>query len=458
MSCDPGETIVALATPSGRGAVALLRVSGGAARDLVAPRLRSASRAEWVARRSFLAQFLGREDQPVDRVLVTFYPGPTSYTGEDLVEISCHGSPVLAEEITETLLKAGARLAEPGEFTLRAFLNGKMDLAQAEAVRDLVESRTTFQAKVAAEQLGGRLSQRLGPVKAQIVATLCHMETTLEFVEDEVSPQGRSQLAVQIEDAERQLGDLVESYQLGRLVQEGAQVFIAGRPNAGKSSLFNELIRFDRAIVAEVPGTTRDALIETIDLGGLPVRLVDAAGIRETSDPVERLGVEKSLEYLQESDMVLFVVDNSIPLDPEDLGIWERIRGLPCVLVLNKEDLPARLEVPEELERDCVASVRVSALERTHVKDLKDVLLGALTPAQKLGIEGVVVTNIRHRQCLERSRRHLREGLKAYRGGMSEEFPLYDFRKAVDALGQITGETTTEDILDQVFSTFCIGK
>ncbi|MCH8818750.1 MAG: tRNA uridine-5-carboxymethylaminomethyl(34) synthesis GTPase MnmE [Acidobacteria bacterium] len=456
MSCNQDGTIVAMATPPGRSAIALVRVSGPQARKLVSQRLQR--QRGWPRRQAFLARFLDRKDQPLDRVLITFFPGPASYTGEDLVEISCHGSPVLVGEMVESLLQSGARLAEPGEFTMRAFLNGKMDLAQAEAVRDLVESQTVFQAKVAAQQLEGSLSRRLQPVREQIVTTLCHMETALEFVEDEVNPEDRSRLAETIEDADLKLRELEESFQFGRLVQEGMRVLITGRPNAGKSSVFNTLIMNDRAIVTEIPGTTRDALTETIDLAGIPVRLADTAGIREASDLVERLGVEKSLEYLRESDAVLFVIDQSIPFDQEDFYIWEMVREHPCVLVVNKEDLPSRVAIPNEVEKGCLETVQVSALRHTHFQELKAALLRVSTQGQQLGSEGVMVTNIRHKQCLESARHHLRVGLEAYQSGMSEEFPLHDFRKALEALGQITGETTTEDILEQIFSTFCIGK
>ncbi len=448
---------MAPATPPGRSAIALVRVSGANARDLVSKRLQQPRKRKWPARQAFLARFLNREGQPLDRVLVTFFPGPASYTGEDLVEVSCHGSPVLVEEIVEVLLQAGGRLADPGEFTLRAFLNGKMDLAQAEAVKDLAESRTAFQAKVATQQLEGALSRSLQPVKAKVVSSLCHMETSLEFVEDEVSPKDRSRLGREIEEAQRQLGQLEASFQLGRLVQEGVRVLITGCPNAGKSSVFNGLLLSERAIVTEIPGTTRDALTETIDLEGVPVELADTAGIRKASDPVEQLGVEKSIEYLEGSDLVLFVIDQSTPFGQEGLYVWERIADRPCVLVLNKEDLPSRVEIPAEVMEGSLATVRVSALELTHFQELKSALLEAAT-GQQLEDAGVMVTNIRHKRCLEKARRHLGKGLQAYRDGLSEEFPLYNFRKALDALGEITGETTTEDILGQIFSTFCIGK
>ena len=388
---------------------------------------------------------------------MTFFPGPASYTGEDAVEITCHGSPVVAQQMLQSLLELGAQLAEPGEFTLRAFLNEKMDLAQAEAVRDLINSQTAFQAKVAAEQLEGRLSRTLEPIKNELVRILCQMETAVEFVEDDVEPEERGRLTEALQGVERQLAELEESFRLGKIVQEGISVAITGKPNSGKSSLFNSLVAEERVIVTAIPGTTRDAVTETINLEGIPARLVDTAGIRESVDPLEHLGVQKSLEYLRQSDAVLFVLDQATPFGEEDLRIWELVRKQRCVLVLNKEDLPARrLKIPPELEEACAARVRVSALERTHLPDLKVALLNAVTGEWEQ--EGVMITNVRHKSCLEAARKHLQVGIGSYQQGMSEEFPLYDFRKALDWLGQITGATTVDDILQEIFSTFCIGK
>ena len=458
MSCNEDGTIVAIATPPGRSAIALVRVSGPQAKEFVARRLDAHSSASWVARRAFLGRLLDRHGDPLDQVVVTFFPAPASYTGEDVVEISCHGNPVVAEQIAQSILEMGAHLAKPGEFTLRAFFNGKMDLAQAEAVRDLIESQTAFQAKIAAEQLEGKLSQKLQPLKDQMVRVLSHMETALEFVEDDVGPAARGQLTQELRRVDEQLQELEGSFRLGRLVQEGARIFITGRPNAGKSSLFNALLLDDRAIVTAIPGTTRDALTETIDLEGIPARLADTAGIREAKDPVEQLGVEKALQYLRQSDAVLFVVDQAAPFGEEDLYIWEKVRDYPCVLVLNKEDLPGCARIPLEVGQACAEMVRVSALKHTHLQELRRALWRTLTGGGGLEEEGVMITNIRHKLCLENARNHLGAGIEAYGAGMSEEFPLYDLRKALDALGQITGETTTEDILEQIFSTFCIGK
>jgi tRNA modification GTPase len=407
-----------------------------------------------------LGRILDARGNPVDQVLVTFFPGPASYTGEDVVEISCHGSPVVAQQIIESLLEAGAHLAEPGEFTLRAFLNGKMDLAQAEAVRDLIDSQTAFQARVAAEQLEGKLSRALEPIKHELVRILCQMETAVEFVEEDVELEKRGKLAEALQRVDQHLKQLEESFGLGRIVQEGITVTIVGRPNAGKSSVFNALVDSERVIVAAIPGTTRDAVTETINLGGIPAHLVDTAGIREAEDPLEHLGVQKSLEYLRQSDAVLFVLDQSVPFGEEDLRIWELVQKYPCVLVLNKEDLSAAgpLKIPPEVGETCLARVKISALERTHLQDLKDSLLNAVTGEGALEQEGVMITSVRHRRCIEEARKHLQEGIGSYRQGMSEEFPLYDFRKALDSMGQITGATTVDDILQEIFSTFCIGK
>ena len=460
MTYGQERTIVAVATPPGRGAISLVRLSGQQAKKFVASRFRAQGRADWVSHRPLLGRILDARGNPLDQVLVTFFPGPASYTGEDVIEISCHGSPVVTQQIVESLLEVGAHLAEPGEFTLRAFLNGKMDLAQAEAVRDLIDSQTAFQARLAAEQLEGKLSRALEPIKNELVRILCQMETAVEFVEEGIELEERGKLVEALQRVDRQLEELEESFRLGRIVQEGITVAIVGRTNSGKSSIFNALVEYDRVIVAAIPGTTRDAVAETINLGGIPARLVDTAGIREAEDPLERLGVQKSLEYLRQSDAVLFVLDQSIPFGEEDLRVWELVRKHCCVLVLNKEDLPpaGHLEIPPEVEEACAARVRVSALEKTHLQDLRESLLNAVSGEGDFEQEGVMIRNVRHKRCLEEARRHLQEGIGSYQQGMSEEFPLYDFRKALDSMGQITGATTVDDILQEIFSTFCIGK
>ena len=452
------ETIVAVATPPGRGAISIVRVSGPETKAFLGRLFCAAEKESIPHRRPVLGHFLDQEGRRLDQVLATFFPKPASYTGEDVAEISCHGSPLAVRQIMEALLGQGARLAQPGEFTLRAFLNGKMDLAQAEAVRDLIESQTEFQARLARQQLEGKLSHTLKPLKEELVRIVCHMETAVEFVEEQVEPESQERLIQSLQQVDCQLGEMEESFRLGKIVHDGIFATIVGKPNVGKSSVFNMLVRSDRAIVTTIPGTTRDALTETINLAGIPARLADTAGIREATDEVENLGVQKSLQYLEQSDVVLFLVDGADVFGEEDLHVWERIREKPCVLVLNKSDLPCKAMVPEEVKRGCASTVSVSALKGTNLAELKSTLFQVVSPEKAVEGERVMVTNIRHQRCLERARGHLRNGIESYRSGLSEEFPLYDFRKSLDALGEITGETRLEDILEQIFSSFCIGK
>ncbi len=364
----------------------------------------------------------------------------------------------MVQEILGTLLHAGARLAEPGEFTLRAFLNQKMDLAQAEGVRDLIESQTAFQARVARDQVEGRLSAELRPYKDDLVRIISHMETALEFVEDEVAPEGRAQLVEQMGSVDRGLRRLLDSFELGRIVRDGFCVSIVGRPNAGKSSLFNALVQQERVIVTDVPGTTRDAVAETVDLEGIPTQIVDTAGIREARDRVESLGVRKSLEYIERADVILFVVDGSARFGGEDARVWAAVKEHPCILVLNKLDLPQVVEVPPDIGQQFKSVVAVSARHGTCVKELREVMSRVLAPAKGGERERVLITNARHKHCLERAREYLSRALVACEEGLSEEFPLYDLRKALEETGKITGETSVEDILGEIFSTFCIGK
>ncbi len=421
-------------------------------------RNRFRSAAALVDRVARTGAFLDPDGQLLDRVVVTFFRGPASYTGEDVAEISGHGSPLVTRQILDSLLRSGARLAQPGEFTLRAFLNGKMDLAQAEAVRDLIHSQTGFQAQLSRQQLEGVLSRQLEPLKREWIRIMSHMETSLEFVEEDVDAETRQGLLQRLGRLDESLGKLESSFRLGRLVQEGLVVAITGKPNVGKSSVFNALLEDERAIVTPLPGTTRDAVAETIDLRGVPTRMVDTAGIRATENVVERLGVKKSLDSLQEADVVLWVIDGSDEFDPEDRAIWELVRQQSTVLAINKEDLPRRIVLPAEVEAGCVDRVTMSALRGTHLEDLKAALWKAAVPGGGREAERVLITNIRHKRCLETARAQLRRGMASCGKGLSEEFPLYDLKKGLEALGEITGEVGVEDLLEEIFSTFCIGK
>ena len=339
------DTIVARATPEGRGAVALIRLSGPRAKAIVL------SSMDWpedgvAPRRPRLGTFHDGRGAKLDQVLVTWFPGPHSYTGEDVVEISCHGSPFICRAILEACLICGARPAEPGEFTKRSFLAGKLDLLQAEAVQDLVASQTKFQAALAHEQLEGRLSKALEPFRETLIDILAQLETRLEFVEDDVDPESREELTEQIRVVEAGLSRLGRDYEAARTVREGAKVVLAGRPNSGKSSIFNRLVRDERAIVTSVPGTTRDSLREWLDLSGLAVCLIDTAGLRESEDLVEAEGVKRSRRHLDESDLVLFVVDAEVGFGAEDEGLLEYFRESPFILTINKIDTAEAPPIP----------------------------------------------------------------------------------------------------------------
>ena len=405
-----------------------------------------------------MTDFLDRDGNRIDQVLLTYYAAPGSYTGEDVVEISCHGSPAVESQIVDGLLEDGARLAEPGEFTLRAFLNGKMDLAQAEAVRDLIRSQTTHQARIARDQLDGRLSRALRSVKERLVRVISHMETGLEFVEDPVEPDSRDHLLRDLQRISGRIGELEESYRVGRVLRDGFVATIIGRPNAGKSSVFNALCRQERAIVSSFPGTTRDAVDQTVDLEGIPMQLVDTAGIRRARNPVERLGVRKSLDYVGSSDLSLFVVDRSRDFSTEDARIWKELKDTPYLLVVNKVDLEAVVRIPSELEAGARGRSDVSALTGQGLDRLRRALRKAVAPDSDWERDRVVITDARHKGCLQRARQRLDAGMDAFRDGLSEEFPLYHLRGALTELDGVTGETTVEDLLGQIFSSFCIGK
>ena len=436
----------------------MIRVSGPSSRSLLDRRLPPYRRRHWKPRHSSLVDFLDGNGNRIDQVLVTYFAAPASYTGEDVVEISCHGSPAVEAQIMDALLEEGARLAEPGEFTLRAFLNGKMDLVQAEAVRDLIRSQTAHQARIARDQLDGTLSRALRSLKERLVRVISHMETGLEFVEDPVAPDSRDELLRDLGRIAGSIGGMEESYRVGRVLRDGFTATIVGRPNAGKSSLFNALCRQERAIVSTVAGTTRDAIEQTLDLGGIPMQLVDTAGIRRARNRVERLGVRKSLDYVGASDLTLFVVDRSRDFSAEDARIWKELRDIPYLLVVNKVDLKAAVQIPSELASGARSRSDVSALTGEGLDALRRAIREAVAPHSDWERERVVITDVRHKECLRRARQRLGEGMEACRNGLSEEFPLYHLRQALTELDAVTGETTVDDLLGQIFGSFCIGK
>jgi tRNA modification GTPase len=441
------DTIVAIATPAGRGGIGMVRLAGVEARAIAAPMLRLPHELE--AGRAVFGELVEPDNNAgrIDEVVVTFFAKPHSYTTDDILEISTHGSPVVLRHVVELALARGARLAEPGEFTMRAFLNGRIDLTQAEAVRDLIESQTLYQAKVAAQQLDGALSRRLQPIKEKLVQLIARLEAGIDFAEDDVSVMSGTEILAHIATIREPLVALAGSFAYGKIVHEGLTLAIVGRPNVGKSSLFNRLVESERAIVTATPGTTRDLVTETVAIGGIPVRLVDTAGIRRALDEAESIGIKKSMEALADADLVLVVVDGSEVLTEEDQQLIDQVKERPAIVVGNKSDL-AR-------DGASAAALRTSAKTGQGIAELREEILGRMHGEEA---EAGFLTNARHQGLVRDSS----EGLEAARVAVENKVPhemlLLDLYSALRPLDQITGATTADDILNLIFSTFCIGK
>jgi tRNA modification GTPase len=447
------DTIVAMATPPGRGGIGVVRLSGPSAREIAGAMLRR--KGKWEPGRAVFTELIepgtGRR---IDEAVVTYFAKPHSYTTDDVVEISAHGSPVVLRHIVELATAAGARLAEPGEFTMRAFLNGRMDLTQAEAVRDLIESQTLYQAKVAAQQLEGALSRRLQPVKKKLVDLIAVMEAGIDFAEDDVAVLPAAEIMARLATVRGPLEELRASFAYGKIVHEGLTLAIVGRPNVGKSSLFNRLVERERAIVTATPGTTRDLVTETVALGGIPIKLIDTAGIRQSSDEAESIGIRKSYEALSDADMVLVVLDSTRELSQEDhdlLGACENRRALA---VGNKIDLE-----PQAAIEACGWKIfKTSAATGEGIDALRQEILTQISGHSGGEQETGFLTNIRHQRLVEESVAALAAATYAVGHNIPHEMIMLDLYGALRPLDGITGETTTDDILNLIFSSFCIGK
>jgi tRNA modification GTPase len=441
------DTIVAVSTPPGRSGLGIVRLSGADARTIAQAMLRFQPGHEWRAWQAGLAELIDEHGSTVDQVVATYFAAPRSYTAEDLVEISCHGSPVVLRFCVERASQRGARLAEPGEFTLRAFLNGRIDLPQAEAVRDLIDATTLYQARIAAQQAEGSVSIRIRPMKEQLLELIALLEAGIDFAEDDVSVAPASEILGRLAPIEQAVTALIATFDYGKLVHSGITLAIVGRPNVGKSSLFNRLLEQDRAIVTDLPGTTRDLVSETAAIQGIPIRFVDTAGIRPGQDLVETLGVERSYQAMADADITLLVVDLSQLIQADDLALIDKARQQGrCILVGNKSDLPTAALLPEVIE--------VSALTGQGMAELRQKIVPAAADEQGSGF----ITSIRHAQLLKESREALQQASQAAQMGLPHELLLLDLYAALRPIDAITGATTADDILNRIFSTFCIGK
>ena len=445
------DTIVALSTPPGRGGLGVVRISGSGARDVAAAILRLPQGHIWKPWTACLAHLLAEDGQAVDQVVLAYFESPRSYTAEDVVEISCHGSPVILRYCVERAMGAGARLAEPGEFTLRAFLNGRIDLPRAEAVRDLIEATTLYQARIAAQQIEGSVSRRLQPIKNQLLELIALMEAGIDFAEDDISFASADEILGRLSRIDEPVRQLIASFAYGKLVHEGFTLAIVGKPNVGKSSLFNRLLEQDRAIVTDIPGTTRDLVSESASLDGIPVRFLDTAGIRDGQDLVETLGIERSYQAIADADLTVVVLDSSAPLDERDRAVLDRVsRSGQFIAVANKSDLPKNLDYTD-------VSLYVSAVTGAGIPELRSRIVQAIAPGQSAQEPGFL-TSLRHEQLLRETAEALANGRRAVEFGIPHEMVLLDLYAALRPIDAITGATTADDILNRIFTTFCIGK
>ncbi len=444
------DTIAAISTPPGRGGIGVARLSGP--RSVAIASAIVNLRGELRPWRATLGELLDDDGCAVDEVIVTCFTAPQSYTAENVVEISCHGAPVILRHCLDRAVRAGARLAEPGEFTLRAFLNGRIDLLQAEAVRDLIEATTLYQARIAAQQTQGSISRRLAPIKSQLLELIALLEAGIDFAEDDISVAPPAEILRRLHPILDQTCALVRSFRYGNLVRSGFSLAIVGPPNAGKSSLFNRLLDQERAIVTPVPGTTRDTVSETAEFSGIPLRLVDTAGIRETSEPVERLGIERSFVAMSDADLTIVVVDG-VSDRPEDTGglIAKAREQGRFLVVANKCDLPY-FRPPAD------TALHVSALTGEGIGELRNAILDQLAPRGELELQGGFITSMRQENLLSEALSMLEKAEQAAQAAIPHEFLILDLYCALNPIDTLTGATTADDILNRIFATFCIGK
>ena len=458
----PADTIAAISTPPGPGAIGILRLSGPRAVEVAQASFRPLNKMPLSQHRPHelvYGDLLDRDGQPIDRVLCTFSRGPVSYTGEDTAEFQCHGSPMVLSLGLEALFSRGARQARAGEFTRRAFLNGKLDLAQAEAVGDLLEARSREGARHAAGQLTGALSRRIGGVYSALVDVMAHFHAVLDYPDEDIDPFRMEELSHQLSQQESALRALAGSYRRGQYIRDGVPCAIVGRPNAGKSSLLNALVGFDRAIVTNIPGTTRDTVEERAELGGVTLRLIDTAGLRDSDDPIEQLGVKRSRAAMDEAALVLLVVDGTEKATREDADLARAIAGTgkPWILIRSKQDLAG--ENADDLAALAEGAPLVSLSARTG-EGLDDLgrAVAALFPQGSEDKAGELITNARQAEAASRALDCVVRAGQALTDGVTPDALLTDVEEALEALGELTGQSVREDVTDRIFSKFCVGK
>ncbi len=455
------DTIAAISTALGTGGIGIVRISGDKAFD-IADRIFK-GRTGFKSLKSHTINY-GKIVDPesgevLDEVLVAKMNKPRTYTREDVVEINCHGGPVVVRRVLELVLRGGARLAEPGEFTKRAFLNGRIDLSQAEAVVDLINAKTDEGTRAAIGQLEGRLSAKIREARNSLIDLIAHIEVTVDYPEHDIEEITGRMVYNQIRAIRQRLADIAKDFDRGRIIREGISVVIVGRPNVGKSSLLNELAGKNRAIVTDIPGTTRDIIEEYINIKGIPVRIIDTAGIRETEDKVEKIGVERAEKAIENADLVIMMVDASCGLTEEDIRIFMRIRKKKHIIMINKIDI-AETEAVDHIrdQLDDENIITTSVKNGTGLDRLEDMIEELFVEGSVGSGDGVIITNIRHKDLIDKAIFSIDQAIGSYDGGMPLDCLTIDIRDAAEYLGQITGETVSDDVIEKIFSSFCVGK
>lgn len=455
------DTISAISTSLGEGGIGIIRMSGqeafAIAEKIFLKKIKKTKPANYKLNYGFIKE--PETGKIIDEVLVSFMKAPSTYTREDVVEINCHGGIVPLKKILDLTLRQGARLADPGEFTFRAFMNGRIDLSQAEAVIDIIRARTETAGEVAVSQIGGRLSQKINQIKEEIEQILALIEVGIDFPEEDIEETQQEQIKTDITKIIEEIKGILDTADQGKIIREGIKTAIIGKPNVGKSSLLNALLKEQRAIVTEVPGTTRDLLEEVINIKGLPLKVIDTAGIRQTMDVVEKIGVERAEHLISESDLILFILDAQTGIEEQDQDIMEKIKGKKSIVIINKTDLVEE-ETVEQLKNKIVTApvLKASIKFDRGVKELEEEIANLFFERGIVTSESVLISNTRHKASLQKSKDLLEEVLRAMEAGLPMDLITIDLKGGWEALGEITGENLDEKIIGKIFSEFCIGK
>jgi len=457
------DTIAAISTPIGEGGIGIVRINGEEAVEIGARIFQSPSGKDLREAKTY-TMYYGHIVDPetqqfLDEVIVSVMLAPRTFTRENVVEINCHGGIIPLKKVLELVLRQGARLAEPGEFAKRAFLNGRIDLTQAEATIDIIRSKTEASLQLALRQLGGGLSEKIQSLRQEVIFMLAHIEAAIDFPEEDIEEMEYAELRKRAEETWQKTKDLLVTADSGKILREGLKTAIIGRPNVGKSSLLNSLLREKRAIVTDIPGTTRDIIEEVVNIRGVPLKIIDTAGIRETEDLVEKIGVERARESLEQADLVLFLLNWGEELQEEDQEIIHLLQGKKRIIILNKTDLPQKLsekEIREILPEETI--LKLSLKEGVGLEELEETIEEMVFAGQAFSLESTLVANVRHKSLLEKAENSLSETVKALSTGLPTDLISIDLKDALHYLGEITGEAISDDIMDQIFSQFCIGK